>query len=204
MSTREFLRELPPGWRVVEAKTAYLDEDEPPFGASYDDLLEDFVIVYSDNLQLRLEVDWRPERSPTGQFFLSAIDFSVPERLADSYAHPRRTFTTRSLRGVIGELRAWTEELTPDSVSHIAQGVFRVVGHLTENWLNVEYVRHRIELPTITPPPEGRLISIKDDLWIDRVPIEMVAIEDRMPNTLLRVTVRDRTEVIHVERDRVA
>jgi hypothetical protein len=32
----------------------------------------------------------------------------------------------------------------------------------------------------------------------------MVSIEDRIPNTLLRVTVRDRTEVIHVERDNAA
>jgi len=53
----------------------------------------------------------------------------------------------------------------------------------------------------MTPPPGGRVITIRDDLWIDRVPVAMVAIKDRIPNTLLRVTVRDRTEVINVERD---
>ena len=89
-------------------------------------------------------------------------------------------------------------------MSHFAQGVFRVVGQLAEGWLTVEYVRHCDESPAVTPPPGGRVISIRDDLWIDRVPVEMVAIEDRMPNTLLRVTVRERTEVIHVERDRAA
>lgn len=86
-------------------------------------------------------------------------------------------------------------------MSHVAKGVFRVVGHLTEGWLTVEYVRHSDELPEVTPPPGVRVIQIRDDLWIDRVPISLVAIEDRMPNTLLRVTVRDRTEVIHVERE---
>jgi hypothetical protein len=89
-------------------------------------------------------------------------------------------------------------------MSHVAQGVFRVVGHLIEGWLTVEYVRHCDELPVVTPPPGDRVIYIRDDLWIDRVPIEMVAIEDRTPNTLLRVTVRERTEVIHVERDHAA
>jgi hypothetical protein len=86
-------------------------------------------------------------------------------------------------------------------MSHVAQGVFRVLGHLAEGWLTVEYVRHCEELPAMTPPPGGRVITIRDDLWIDRVPVAMVAIKDRIPNTLLRVTVRDRTEVINVERD---
>jgi hypothetical protein len=89
-------------------------------------------------------------------------------------------------------------------MSHVAQGLFRVVGHLAEDWLTVEYVRHCDELPAATPPPGGRVISIRDDLWIDRVPVALVAIEDRIPNTLLRVTVRERTEVIHVERDHAA
>jgi hypothetical protein len=89
-------------------------------------------------------------------------------------------------------------------MSHVAQGVFRVVGHLVEGWLTVEYVRHCDELSAVTPPPGGRVISIRDDLWIDRVPVALVAIEDRIPNTLLRVTVRERTEVIHVERDHAA
>jgi hypothetical protein len=89
-------------------------------------------------------------------------------------------------------------------MSHVAQGVFRVVGHLVEGWLTVEYVRYCDASPAVTPPPGGRVISIRDDLWIDRVPVAMVSIEDRIPNTLLRVTVRDRTEVIHVGRDNAA
>ena len=86
-------------------------------------------------------------------------------------------------------------------MSHVAQGVFRVVGHLAEGWLTVEYVRHCDESLAVTPPEGGRVISIRDDLWIDRIPVALVAIEDRIPNTLLRVTVRDRIEVIRVERD---
>jgi hypothetical protein len=117
MNLPEFLRDLPPGWRVVESKVACLHSDEPPFGASYDDLLEDFITVHSDQLQLGLEVDWLPERSPTGQFILSAIDFSAPKRLADSYAHPHRTFTTRSLRRVVDEMRVWMEEFAHDNVA---------------------------------------------------------------------------------------
>ena len=117
MSSPEFFQDLPPGWRVVESKVTRLGDDEPPFGASYDDLLEDFITVHSDRLELGLEVDWLPERSPTGQFILSAIDFSVPERLADSYAHPRRSFRTRSLHRVIDEMRAWMLEFTHDTVA---------------------------------------------------------------------------------------
>jgi hypothetical protein len=110
MSIPEFLRDLPPSWRVVESKISRLGDDEPPFGVSYEDLLEDFISVHSDPLELGLEVDWLPERSPSGQFVLSAIDFSAPERLAESYAHPRRTFTTRSLHRVVDEMRAWMLE----------------------------------------------------------------------------------------------
>jgi hypothetical protein len=110
MNIPHFLADLPLDWRIVEAKVSGVTADEPPFGLSYNDLLEDFIVVHSDRLQLSLEIDWLPERSPSGQFILSAIDFSAPERLTDSYAHPRRTFTTHSLRCAIEQLRAWMEE----------------------------------------------------------------------------------------------
>jgi hypothetical protein len=117
MSIPEFFQDLPPGWRLVDSNVSRLGDDEPPFGLSYDDLLEDFITVYSDTLELGLEVDWLPERSPSGQFILSAIDFSAPDRLADSYAHPRRTFTTRSLHRVIAEMRAWMLEFSHEAVA---------------------------------------------------------------------------------------
>lgn len=117
MSIPEFLQDLPSDWRLVESKVARLADDQPPFGASYNDLLEDFITVHSDRLQLGLEVDWLPERSPSGQFILSAIDFSAPERLTEMYAHPRRTFTTRSLHRVIAEVRAWMLEFTHDHMA---------------------------------------------------------------------------------------
>ena len=89
-------------------------------------------------------------------------------------------------------------------MSHVAQGVFRVVGHHIEGWLAVEYMRHCDEQPELAESRPDKVVSIRDDLWIDSVPIGMVAIEDRLPNTLLRVTVRDRTEVVHVERESLA
>ena len=82
-------------------------------------------------------------------------------------------------------------------MSHIAEGIFRVVGNLTPGFLKVEYVRH------CEPTPEG-FISIRDDLWIDQVPLGLVAFSDRMPNTLLRVTVQDRCEVVRAERHTAA
>jgi hypothetical protein len=117
MSIPEFLTELPLDWRIVMAKVSRIVTDEPPFGISYDDLLEDFIVVHSDRLQLSLEIDWLPERSPSGQFILSAIDFSSPDRLADSYARPRRTFTTRSLRSAIEQLRAWMVEFAHENAA---------------------------------------------------------------------------------------
>ena len=98
---------MPAGWRVVSVNIADLGDDQPPFGASYDDLVEDFIVVHSDSLEIGIEVDWFPERSPLGEFTLSAIDFSDPGRLAESYATPIRTFTTRSLRGGLDELFRW-------------------------------------------------------------------------------------------------
>jgi hypothetical protein len=86
----------------------------------------------------------------------------------------------------------------------LAQGIYRVVGHLVEGWLTVELVRSLTEWPEVKPPPGGTVISIHDDLWIDRVPVSLVEIGDRFPNTLLKVTVRNRTEVIHVERANAA
>jgi hypothetical protein len=117
MSVPEFLTELPLDWRIVTTKISCIAADEPPFGISYDDLLEDFIVVHSDRLQLSLEIDWLPERSPSGQFTLSAIDLSSPERLADSYAQPRRTFTTRSLRSAIEQLRAWMVEFAHENAA---------------------------------------------------------------------------------------
>jgi hypothetical protein len=60
------------------------------------------------------------------------------------------------------------------AMSHVAQGVFRVVGHLAEGWLTVEYVRHCDESLAVTPPEGGRVISSRDDLWIDRIPVALV------------------------------
>jgi hypothetical protein len=111
-SIPEFLRDMPQGWRIVTVKVDHLGEDQPPFGSSYDDLLEDFIVVHSDGLEIGLEMDWLPERSPSGQFTLCAIDFSDPARLADSYAKPIRTFTTRSLRRGVEELCAWMREFS--------------------------------------------------------------------------------------------
>ncbi len=89
-------------------------------------------------------------------------------------------------------------------MSHIVKGVYQVVGHFPEGWLTVKPIGRINEEPEMTPPPGGKIIALWNDLQIDRVPIEMVAFEDRMPNTLLRVTVRDRTAVIHVERENAA
>jgi hypothetical protein len=105
-------------------------------------------------------------------------------------------------------LNGLVQIITPEALSrimpHVAQGIFRVVGQLMEGWLTVDYVRHCVELPVATLSPDTRVISIRDDLWIDQVPIGMVGIEDRMPNTLLKVTVIAKTEVIHVERTHAA
>ena len=85
-------------------------------------------------------------------------------------------------------------------MDHVARGIFRVVGQLIEGTLTVEYVEHCDLLPLPAPPPGGKVIRILDDLWIDKVPLELVDMNDRLPNTLLRVTVRNQTEVLKVER----
>jgi hypothetical protein len=85
-------------------------------------------------------------------------------------------------------------------MSHTARGIFRVVGQLVEGTLSVEYVRHCDLPPESAPPSGGKTVRILDDLWIDKVPLELVDINDRLPNTLLRVTVRDRMQVLKVER----
>ena len=85
-----------------------------------------------------------------------------------------------------------------------AQGIYRVVGHLVEGWLTVELVRSLTEWPKVDAPLGCRVIEIHDDLWIDKVPVSLVEIGSRFPNTLLKVTVRNRTEVMHVERANAA
>lgn len=85
-------------------------------------------------------------------------------------------------------------------MSHTARGIFRVVGHLYPGVLTVQYVRHCDLAPKPTPPPGGKVVRILDDLWVDKVPVELVDVSDRLPNTLLLVTVRDQTEVVKVER----
>jgi hypothetical protein len=85
-------------------------------------------------------------------------------------------------------------------MDHIARGIFQVVGQLVEGTLTVEYVEH-CDLPLErTPPPGCKVIHILDNLWIDKIPIDLVDMNDRLPNTLLRVTVRNQTEVLKVER----
>ena len=85
-------------------------------------------------------------------------------------------------------------------MNHIAQGVFRVLGPLVEGTLTVEYVRHCGDPPEPIPPAGGKIIGIRDDLWIDSIPVGLVDMNDRLPNTLLKVTVRNQREVVRVER----
>ncbi|HYG36420.1 MAG TPA: hypothetical protein VEC99_16620 [Clostridia bacterium] len=85
-------------------------------------------------------------------------------------------------------------------MSHTARVIFRVVGQLVEGTLSVEYVRHCDLPPETAPLLGGKIISTVDTLWIDKVQLELVNIIDRLPNTLLRVTVRNQTEVVKVER----
>ena len=81
----------------------------------------------------------------------------------------------------------------------MAKGVFRVVGNLVPGYLTVQYVRHCDDSPRFAVPAR----AIFDESWIgiDRIPLEMVTLPDRFPNTLLRVTVQSGThEIIQIER----
>jgi hypothetical protein len=80
---------------------------------------------------------------------------------------------------------------------HFAEGVFRVIGHLRPGFLKVECVRHADHLPPPTDPTV-RVYDMRDDLWIDEVPLDMVPIAKRLPNSLLLVTVRDAKIVTNV------
>lgn len=104
----EFLRSLPAGWRFVRASAniPQLGDDQPPFGVPIEDLLENFIVVHSDQLEISIEMDWLPERSLSGQFILSAIAFLGTEM------REIRTFTTRSLRCGLDEMFRWMVEFS--------------------------------------------------------------------------------------------
>jgi hypothetical protein len=80
---------------------------------------------------------------------------------------------------------------------HFARGIFRIVGNLRPGFLAVEYVSHADPPPPSTDP-SIRVIDLRDDLWIDEVPLDMVPLRARTPNSRLIVTVRDRRTVVNV------
>ena len=80
---------------------------------------------------------------------------------------------------------------------HFAKGIFRVVGNLRPGFLKVEGLGHADPLPE-PADPSIRVYDMRDDLWIDEVPLDMVPMPKRLPNSLLLVTVRDRTIVVDV------
>lgn len=73
-----------------------------------------------------------------------------------------------------------------------AKGIFRVVGKLPPGFLKVECLRHA------EPLSDANAYDMRDDLWIDEVPLDMVPMAKRLPNSLHLVTVRDRTVVTNV------
>ena len=81
--------------------------------------------------------------------------------------------------------------------SHFAKGIFRVVGNLRPGFLKVEHVRHLEPLPQ-SADPSVPVYDMRDDLWIDEVPLDMVPMPNRLPNSLLLVTVKDATIVTAV------
>jgi len=85
--------------------------------------------------------------------------------------------------------------------AHIAKGIFRVFGCVSPGYLKLTYVRHVDEdEKCIYPQPKEivRVITIRDDLWVDEVPIDLVPPESRMPNSLVELTVRNAREIIAV------
>ncbi len=88
-------------------------------------------------------------------------------------------------------------------MSYVAKGVFRVVGQLHSGALSVEYVRHCDDSPRFTFPVGTKVIFDEPWVGLDRIPIDLVAMPDRFPNTLLRVIVRG-AEIVHVERHTTA
>jgi hypothetical protein len=90
-------------------------------------------------------------------------------------------------------------------MTYLAKGVFRVVGQLHPGFLSVEYVRHCDDSPRPTFPKDAKVIFDEPWVGLDRIPIDQVAVPDRFPNTLLRVTVKSTNhEIIHVERHTTA
>jgi hypothetical protein len=67
----------------------------------------------------------------------------------------------------------------------------RVIGCLRPGFLKVEHV-----LPT--KPPD--VVVIKDDTWIDEVPLRLVPEDLRIANSEFVAVVENRFEVIRIER----
>jgi hypothetical protein len=84
-------------------------------------------------------------------------------------------------------------------VDHIGKAVFRVVGCLSPGYLKLAYVRDPDGLLVTKKEDGSMIIHIKDDVWIDEVPLELVPQQSRIPNSLITVSVRNRTQVVSVE-----
>lgn len=80
------------------------------------------------------------------------------------------------------------------------KGIFRVVGCLTPGFLKLEYVGDG-KGPRVTKREDGGItIRCVDEVWVHEVPVEIVPLESRMPNCLVEVSVRNRTEILSVIR----
>jgi len=71
----------------------FLSSDDPPFGLSWEELMEDLVFVSSESLGRGIDLGWYPDRSPDGQFVIQLVDLAD---LTGTYAKPIREFRTRS------------------------------------------------------------------------------------------------------------
>lgn len=78
------------------------------------------------------------------------------------------------------------------------KGIFRVVGCLKAGFLELEYVGDGKGPLTTKREDGGITIRCADDVWIHEVPVEVVPFESRMPNCLVEVSVRNRTEILSV------
>ncbi len=76
--------------------------------------------------------------------------------------------------------------------------IFRVIGCLSPGYLELEYVGRGEGPVVIRQEDVGMEIRRWDEVWIREIPIEAIPPDCRMPNCLLEITARGRTEVISV------
>jgi hypothetical protein len=103
---------LSAGWKVTFNQLYEVDPPEDSEAEERFYFTEDLLLLSNQRQRVLIDVSWRPEISPKGRFYLSAINWVGDGDMPTEWSKPLMQFVSRSRLRTVERLERWAGEDT--------------------------------------------------------------------------------------------